>query len=177
MVRLLSCGQVRLARRVHKPWACVLCPILARAYDVRSVVPLWSSWLCLRRARETLALPPGKLRLDLGVCGTQTLHVRSRARQTNCFPVRVHELPQRILGERGYVPIRLGSNLAQLACQTGSEAYGSIHGRNSIISAFFRPPEYAPGRTDSSGVCSGKRSARAGKPRAARGWTSETPMG
>src|SRR6266581_5229644 len=168
MVRLLSSGQVHPARRVHKRWTCVLRSILARAHDVRSVVLSWSSWLCLRRALGALTLPPGKLRLDLGVCGTQTLHVRSRARQTDCFPVRVHELPQRVLGERGYVPIRLGSNLAQLTCQSGSEAYGSIHGRNSIIRPFFRPPEYAPGRTDSTGACSEKYSARAGKPSAAR---------
>ena len=101
------------------------------------------------------ALPPGKFRLDLGVCGTQTLHVRSRARQTDCFPVRVHELPQRVFGERGHILIRLGSNLAQLTCQSGSEAYGGIHERNSITSVFFPIAGYAlgRGRFDSTGAC------------------------
>src|SRR6266849_1131834 len=125
------------------------------------------------------ALPPGKFRLDLGVCGTQTLHVRSRARQTDCFPVRVYELPQRVLGERGHVLIRLGSNLAQLTCQSGSEAYGSIHGRNSIIRDLSdRRNTHSGGQIlISTGACSGKESSRAGKPAAARGWTSAKPRG
>src|SRR2546428_6691635 len=137
MVRLLSSGLVRSTPRVHRRWTWVLRPLLVRAYDARSVVLSWSSWLCPRCAREALAIRPGKFRLDLGVCGTQTLHVRSRARQTDCFPVRVHELPHRVFGERGHVLSRLGSNLAQLTCQSGSEAYGGIHERNSITSVFF----------------------------------------